>query len=697
MMKWLRAHTKQIMVVVVMLAMFSFVGAQGLQAILAPNPANEPAMKAFGRDVTAGELMEADQSTNVLNRVYASWKPQGASPEFNLRHWFMLAEEAERAGVEVSDVAVESWIKSVDEALAAVGGIDSLRQSSNIGLPQIRHALRRNMAINENASRVSEASYPSEPQVRKYVRDTKEQISVKLAVFDAKNFVDESTDVPEQELQAQFDAYRDVLAGEGDNGFGYRFPKRATIQYVVVDPTALIRQMKISQDDIKDYWKSNKQDFTKIVQVPMPVDPAATQPAEPKMMDQPQQMLFSEAMPQIERKLQDEKSKRIARQAMNKIFDAMSKPWAESVRDSDGYLKIPNDAVRDPAFMEHIVKQVESDFGISLKYGELKLASAEQLAVTPDLKDASLQGANEMAPPVDITKIAFHVPAFFKPERPDSNEIRLQYFQTPPAPLRVQRQSYTFENNKLTPVIEQKFVLFRVTEARDSEAPASLADVRDAVLRDVRETHAYEKMAEVCREFGAAAQQLGSETALTLFDELRKDRNIKTISNPGPFARMQRRPLTIEDLEADDYSIVQPAEVVGVGRSEKFIDACFEMANPDWRQPAIEAPMSSPRLSAARSMPPATPAPKVRVVDLPRERKRIVVEYVKLTPVDRNEYETKLRTQAYTDLASARAVSRLWFDTKNIEKRCDYVDLRPSTEDPKTGVAPGDRDSDDNA
>lgn len=54
MMKWLRAHTKQIMVVVVLLAMLSFVGGSALVEILAPDPAKSVFGKAFGHDITQG-------------------------------------------------------------------------------------------------------------------------------------------------------------------------------------------------------------------------------------------------------------------------------------------------------------------------------------------------------------------------------------------------------------------------------------------------------------------------------------------------------------------------------------------------------------------------------------------------------------------------------------------------------------------
>lgn len=697
MMKWLRDHTKQIMVVVVLLAMFSFVGAQGLQAILAPNPANEKIMRAFGSEYTQGDLIEADRDTQVLSNVFINWKPQGATQDFNLRHWFMLAEEAERAGVQVSDVAIESFIAEVDTMLAANGGIDSLRQSRNIGIPQIRHALQRNMAINQNASRVMETALPSEPQVRQYVLDTQDKVSVKMAVFSAENFVDEDKPVTEAELQAQFDAYRDVLPGESEAGFGYKFPDRVTIQYVVVEPGAIQSDLAVSSEEVIDYWKENKTKYTKNVKVPLPVDPTTTQPAEPTMITEKQQMQFSEARASIESELRNAKAKRVGRQAINRIVDAMAKPWSDQQRDTAGFLTIPSDAVRDPAYMQNIVNEVSGDLGVKLVYGEMALTSAEDLAASPVVGGAKLQGANESSPAIAIADMAFRVPAFFKPEGADSSEVRLQYFQPPPAPLRVDRNSFQIIDGRLAPMAElQKYVLFRVTDARESESPASLDDVRDRVVKDVKENKAYENMANVCREFGAASQILGTESALTLFDDLRTDRGIRTITRTPDFARKQQRRVNPNDPD-DDGAIVQPAQVAGIGRSEKFIDACFEMAEDDWKSPIIEAPMNSQRVAAAQAQTPVTPVPKVRVIDLPKLRKRVVVEFVKHTPVDQAKYETELRINGYSDLMAARPVLREWFDTKRIEERCNYVDLRSTAEDPKTGIGSGSSDESEDA
>lgn len=697
MMKWLRNHTKQIMVVVVLLAMFSFVGAQGLQAILAPNPANEAALRAFGSDYTQGDLMLAGSDAEVLNHLNIRWKPAGAGTDFDVRHWFLLAEEAERAGVQVSDVKLDNYIRSADQMLSGVGGIDYLRKQYNIGLPQVRHALSRYLAIMDNAMRVSESALPSEPQVREYVRDTEEKVSVKMAVFDAKNFITDDMAVSEPELEAQFNTYRDVLKSESPEGFGYKYPRRVTIQYVAISPTALQAQMDVSLDTVMDYWKAHKDEpaFQKSEQVPVPPDPTTTQPAEPKTKTVTRQMLFTEARPRIERKLKSDKAKRIARQMTTQIIEAMAKPWAEEQRDTDGYLPIPSDEVRNPNFMKQVVDKVAGEFGLTPTYGELKLASADQISDNQDLSGAALQSANGESADIDIAELAFHVPAFFKPKAAENTEVRLQYFQAPPAPLRVERRTLVdVQNNQPIWGSEiEKYVVFRVTEARDSEAPTSLDEIRDQLVQDVKISKAYEKMAEECRELGVASQMLGTETALTLFDDLRKDHEIRTIRKPGPFARKQQVRPTVEELEAG-ASITDTALVPPIGRSRKFVDACFAMADENWKAPLIEAPMSSQKVSKAQALPPAVPTPKVQIVDLPKEHMRVVVEFVSYTPVDRDKYETTLRQQAYSDLASARTVSLIeWFDTKRIEERCGYVDVRNKPVDTKSGIVPEDATS----
>src|SRR5437868_1547214 len=113
MMKWLRLYSKQIMVVVVLLAMFSFVGGSALVSFLQPNAEKEVYARAFGHDLNGKARNEAQTATNVLERLFVDWRygQAGATGEkFTLDHWLLLAEEAQRAGIVVAD-------KEVDDAL----------------------------------------------------------------------------------------------------------------------------------------------------------------------------------------------------------------------------------------------------------------------------------------------------------------------------------------------------------------------------------------------------------------------------------------------------------------------------------------------------------------------------------------------------------------------------------------------------
>src|SRR5215510_8586031 len=105
MMKWFRAHTKQIMAFLVLVAMFSFVGGSALVSVLQPDPSKEPFGFAFGKQFIQRDIGQAQQDIAVLERI------SGRSPEIKamygdvwqfgrkdlLAHdWYLLAREAER-------------------------------------------------------------------------------------------------------------------------------------------------------------------------------------------------------------------------------------------------------------------------------------------------------------------------------------------------------------------------------------------------------------------------------------------------------------------------------------------------------------------------------------------------------------------------------------------------------------------------
>lgn len=697
MMKWLRAHTKQIMVVVVLFAMLSFVGGSALYSVFATDPADEVVMKAFGRKVTQGELNAAVSETRVLDRLLLSWRYHG---EMDLRHWFLLAEEAERAGVVVTDSEVESLVEQVDQFRQQrnLGSLDQLRVRDKILLSLIRRAVRRHLAIQKNAYPVMQTAAPSEPQLRHYVHDTQDKVKVEFVALDAKDFVDADEVIPEEELQAYFDKYKDVDPAEDDLGRGYRFPRRVKLQYVVASAAKIQPEVKVSLDEIKAYWKANKSRYNKTVYVDPPAPapaPATTQPAvKPKQIPQQQVKAFSEARPDVERVLRKRKALKVARQAIIKLADELIRPWIDAPpSDQQGYKAIPP-GTGEPVFMDSASDQISQRFGITLDRGMTGLLSKEQLDEHYRLKGATTPGQGDK--PLGLAEYAFRLPLFYEVDQSQETSLRLQLFQSPTLPLTVAGKSsgYTIVGGQLVPKPgePESFVLFRVIEAAEAQAPTSLAEVRSQVERDIRLNRAFDRLATLAGEYFAVAQRLGVDAAMDRFDDLRKRSRVMKASKPVPFARSVRlRDPALQDALLAGRPVLVTTTVSGVGASDEFVDACFTMAEKDWVAASVDIP-DTERTRTATTQPAIDPAPKVQLLPIRRLQKWFVIQLGESQPTNSDQYESQFRRSAYAALSQDRAkvVASRWFAPSMVEQRCGYADVRalnaPDTGDP--GEAP---------
>jgi hypothetical protein len=697
MMKWLRAHTKQIMVVVVLLAMFSFVGGSALYNLLAVDRGSIVAMKVFGQEVKQAQLADADSATRVLDSILVNWRYSGTD-DFTVHHWFMLGEEAQRAGIVVADEDIEDYLDRTDQYLQArqLPPLSNLRRSADITRPMLREALRRHMRIAKHAGRVSDAAIPSEPQMRHYVRDTEDKMRVRFVPLDAAKFVDREEALTETELQRYFDQYKDTDAGTGSTGIGYKYADRVRIQYAIASVDTLRSEVQVTQEDVKNHWKANKDKYKKTVQVDAPPPATAPTTTRPTPKKVPKQVVkaFSESREDVERELRDGKALKIARRAMGKLADEMAKPWTELSTDSEtGFKPIPNGA-DEADLLKAASARIARRFGITIDYAELPLSSEIELGETVALRNTSTP-SGEGDEPLSLSEYAFRVKGLFSPKKGRDVALRLQMFQCPITPItRRGRDVPDFAGGQFRtrPGPVNAYVLFRVVGTSPSQPPATLDEVRSKVEKDVRSAHAFANLATLAKEFGAVAARVGIEKALTMFEDIRTTGGVSRVSWPAAFSRKTRLSgESLRDALLGGEATLRPTTVSGVGESEAFIDACFEMTAADWTPPPIDAPPSD-RITAATTQPAVDPAPSVRLIPIERMRKWFIVERdtsSAVGSVNTASYEATLRSKAFGSLAGERraVLQNKWFDPKQIETRCGFEDvLREPAPDTRGGV-----------
>jgi hypothetical protein len=694
MMKWLRKHTKRIMVVVVLLAMFSFVGGSALVTILSPNPGAEPFAMVFGQEISYRDHLVAQNDTAVLERLRFAWQfdPLG---NMTVDHWLMLALEAERAGIQVSVEEVEQTLRGqvqrLEQAGFPVGYLDQLR-SRGITIVSIRRAIRRNLAILKEFARVGDVTLPSESQVRHYVRDTEDKVQVRFVALEAEQFAEESEPLKEEEVQAQFEEYKDVLAADSETGYGYAYPRRVRVQYIRAAVQEIEPHLAVSFEEAKAHWKKHKASYRKFeyVDAPQtttslattqPTTQPATQPTtqpttkpteKPKKIRQQVQKTFSEARQDVERDIRKKKADQLAEQAMRKATRELRKPWEDQKTDRQtGYKPVPP-GVEKPDHMGVICERIASEFGIPLEYQETELATKEDLAAISVLRMASVDA--EAGRRMGLPSYAFRVPPFVEEAVGRDAGLCLQLYQTPDGPLKANQFERVGERFMQTTSLLQ----FRVVEAREAEAPTSLAEVRADVERDLRLMRAFDRIESVAKEFCLAAAHLGTEAALEHFEELRTERGVKRAVSPPAFARRMSLSTSagqeryLEALAANEPTLSAP-KVRDVGTSEEFVDACFEMAAEGWEPPAMDWP-PTPRTRAATTQPAATPAPKVRLLPIAKLNKWFVIELLGTEDVDQEKFDSQLRSTASWKIKREREIAlRLnWFNPKSIEGRCGF-------------------------
>lgn len=697
MMKWFRAHTKQIMAFLVLVAMFSFVGGSALVTFLTPDPSKEIFGSAYGKEFNVGQIQGAQRDIEIIKLLtpsvptaYAAmfgeiW--QFGRKDLRFEHWYLLAKEAERAGIEVSDKEIDDQLQGFPAEF-----FESLRVQHHVTLPEIHQALRRFIAIRKNGMRVSNAAVPSEAEVRHFVHDTQDKIKVQFVALDAQKFVDEKDAVSPEELQAHFEKHKDEDPSKSEDGFGYKYPRRVKLQYVVAEIPKIAPGIEISLDAVKSAWKSNKSKYKKTIYVDPPTSAPATsgptsQPDKPKPVPQSVEKSFSEARADVERGLRQKAAVQAAEQAMRKIQSQLQRPWLDEKTDpTTGYKPIPASA-KEPGAMQAAGDKYAKEFNISLEYGETSLISKEELAKLPALGRMKLAGGSASegsSEDLTIEEYAFRIPEFFAHTTGSETLPSLQLFQVPDLPLTDAMRIQTFT------IPANRYVLFRVVESREAEAPANLEEVRPAVERDVRLIKAFARIEPLAKEFMAASVRLGVEKALDLFPDLR-DKHGAVVSTPPPFARLQR--LDDERLRRkfmSGESTVGPSNIPGVGTSKEFIDACFEMTAAGWTGPAFEAPQTD-RTKSATTRPAVVPTPKLNLVSLPKLRKWFVVELAGTEPVDEGQYQSKLRQEAQMNLQSERnlVLQSEWFMPTHVEKRCGFVRvIKEGDLPPREGIAP---------
>ena len=683
-----------------------WLGSQALENMLRPDMSKQAVGQAFGQTFDRRDRHHARVRMDVLSSLHMPWnRPWGLGlsglpikPIDDLT-WFLLDLEARRSGIEISPREVDRFLT----AFRIPGQIlEHIRDRQGISIDRIKECIADFMRIERLGHLAAGSVKVSQPEVMHFIRDTREKVTVRMSLFRAADFADPNRSPEPGALEKHFHQYRNDLPGSGTHGYGYRWPDRIRLEYVATDLDTIEKAIRITRNEAMDYWREHRKDYTK--QVPVASGPtsgpttgtrptssagalsASTGPATtsadgsvasaPTTSTRPttteaRVKTFDEAYEEVLADMKKQRAPALAEKLIREASRQIMEPWYDLQPDPQTGYKPAPPGVDVPGYLDRIAADVcrRNDVpGDCLRVVKPSgWLTRTEVAALEGIGRAVLEGQPaEEEHPAQFVDAAFQVQNLYMPPKDRRVHHGLALYELFHAPLRDTKDG-----------APHNYYIFRVVGAQKEHVPEALEDVREQVRRDLIELAGYEEAGQQARTVLASARSKGLEAAIKADRSLVQRLGDRALMTPEPFARRRSfgqaaiqfgLPLTViwplEELGVTEERKMGflPMQVVAEAyeaETERFIEACFGLAS--------DRPTSAPTTTSR-------PTETIALVEMPRSKQWVVVEFVRIDRVSTTEYAQVWR-QAQVMLQSDRTIGFLkrWYDPDHVRRRTGYV------------------------
>ncbi|MCG3179509.1 MAG: hypothetical protein BIFFINMI_01844 [Phycisphaerae bacterium] len=203
--------------------------------------------------------------------------------------WYLWKLLVQHYAIQVTDGERDEFMKQCNITPEVA---DTVRQNSKMTRDAILETIRQVVAMQKLETLMqATATNVSEHDVQVLVRDLNRMVKLDMVRPDFEA-IEKAQPAPSQEdIQAQFDRFKDRFAGNRPFDFGYRVPSKVALEFLVIDTDEVARRPELLDIQYKDddgnifkgedavyrYWAGRKASYTKSVTV---VVPPTTQPEE---------------------------------------------------------------------------------------------------------------------------------------------------------------------------------------------------------------------------------------------------------------------------------------------------------------------------------------------------------------------------------------------------------------------------------
>jgi hypothetical protein len=189
---------------------------------------------------------------------------QEGNPEFA---YALLSQEAREADIAVSEADEDELLLQHGISVENLGEELSRRLSNQPGVStgRLREALANWVRIRRCFYGSLSAAPPSHTQLVRTAQAQLERVALEGVRLSAEDFLEQVGEPAPQAVEAHFQQYRELPAGQGSPenpfGFGFRVPNQVRVTALVLDEALLARGMTVSDDEVLNYFQKHQEDY----------------------------------------------------------------------------------------------------------------------------------------------------------------------------------------------------------------------------------------------------------------------------------------------------------------------------------------------------------------------------------------------------------------------------------------------------
>jgi len=610
MFKFLRKYNKLILAVGGTLLMIVFLIPQAIQGLSQRAALDTATQASIGSDqIPARELRMAQNELQAIDRLQIP-----LAQELDISdpwHWYLLVREADQAG------CIGSVSLSQDEAL-------QLRQATGLPHSDVEQLYARINGVGRMLQLYQTSGQFSDQRLRQRAAALFGAVGAKTVIIEARSD-DVSYSPSAAEIEAQFEAYKDIDRDDAEARFGYRLPDRVKLETLSIPAESIRTSIEdsdaLSGIALRKHWRKNSSN---------PVFPA--QPATP-----------TADIPDVIRAdlldtLTAEKAAEIERYATGQLRQRVRALSS----DDAGYYRVGEDWPDRRLALPELAVAIQSRFGVALP--------------------TYVSGSNwlELGDLDDIDGIGDAV----------SNNY-------PPTPRRLRELvsvSRELAGSTIIPVQEgvagpalrgtdNSVYLFRVTDIDPARAATNVDEVRDDVVADLRRLRNFETLRDLTAELRDEAVRSGLLGVAIANDTV--------VQPPSSFTRFDQLATFFRNqAEPDRTPSPVPTDLPVVGSDDTVVSQIVDFGLQLPGDAAIEDLDAADRVFAFAS----------------DKRLAIVVGRVdQVTPVTETSYKSladQARNVIVTEELGLSVMDAFGFDA--LQARHDFTILRTTDEDAET-------------